>query len=73
MTKNPIAAVVTNASLIILYTVLTSFVFEPWFIGFTIGLWVGIVEMTFLIFLKYYQTYYQVLISPIFIISRLTS
>jgi hypothetical protein len=62
MTKNPIAAVVTNASLIILYTVLTSLVFEPWFIGFTIGLWVGIVEMTFLIFLKYYQTYYQVMI-----------
>jgi hypothetical protein len=54
-----------NMGLIVLYTVLTSFVFKPWWVGFTIGMWVAVIELTIVLFIKYYQTYYQVSCMPI--------
>jgi hypothetical protein len=53
------AAVIVNAALLILYTVLTSVFFEPWYVGFTIGFWIAIIQLTLIIFIKYYQSYYQ--------------
>ncbi|TNV87378.1 hypothetical protein FGO68_gene13525 [Halteria grandinella] len=53
-------AVILNVSLIILYTVLTSIIFKPWWVGFTIGFWIAIAQLTLIIFIKFYQTYYQV-------------
>jgi hypothetical protein len=47
-------AVVFNAALLIAYTIITATVFEPWWIGFTIGCWVAIVQLTIVIFIKYY-------------------
>lgn len=35
-------AVILNGALIILYTILTASVFKPWWVGYTIGIWVGI-------------------------------
>jgi hypothetical protein len=51
-----------NIILIVTYTILTSIVFKPWWIGFTVGMWIAIFELTLIIFIKYYQMYYKVLI-----------
>ena len=53
-------AVVINAALLIAYTIITASVFEPWWIGFTIGFWIAIVQLTIVIFIKYYQSYYHI-------------
>ena len=47
-------AVVINAALLIAYTIITASVFEPWWIGFTIGFWFAIIQLTIVIFIKYY-------------------
>ena len=49
---------VVNAALLLTYTLLTSFIFAPWYVGFTVGIWLGIIELTIIIFIKYYQTFY---------------
>jgi hypothetical protein len=36
-------AAVLNIALLILYTLLTAAIFKPWWIGFTIGLWIAII------------------------------
>ncbi len=51
-------AVVINAALLIAYTIITAFFFEPWWVGFTIGFWIAIVQLTIVIFIKYYQSFY---------------
>jgi heme/copper-type cytochrome/quinol oxidase subunit 4 len=37
----------------------TAFSFKPWYVGFTIGMWIAIIQLTIIIFIKYYQSYYQ--------------
>jgi len=49
---------VANFALLTLYTILTSFVFSPWWVGFTIGMWLIVIELTLFIFIRFYQTYY---------------
>jgi hypothetical protein len=53
-----IDSVVVNAALLLTYSLLTSFIFSPWYVGFTVGVWLGIIELTIIIFIKYYQTFY---------------
>ena len=53
-----IDSVVVNAALLLTYSLLTSFIFAPWYVGFTVGVWLGIIELTIIIFIKYYQTFY---------------
>lgn len=55
---------IANVGLLILYTILTSSIFQPWWVGFTIGFWIAIAQLTFVIFMKFYQTYYQVRVPP---------
>ena len=43
----------------ILYSLVTAFSFKPWYVGFTIGIWLAIIQLTIIIFIKYYQSYYQ--------------
>lgn len=50
--------VAMNIALLVFYTILTSFIFQPWWVGFTIGFWISILQLTFIVFTKYYQTYY---------------
>lgn len=38
---------------------MTAFSFSPWYVGFTIGVWIAIIQLTIIIFIKYYQSYYQ--------------
>ena len=37
---------------------MTAFSFNPWYVGFTIGMWIAIIQLTIIIFIKYYQSYY---------------
>ncbi len=57
---NDVVAVMLNSALLVAYTIITAFAFDPWWVGFTIGFWVAIVQLTLVIFIKYYQSYYQV-------------
>lgn len=45
--------------MILLYTLVTLSIYKPWWVGFSIGFWIGIAQFTVIIFLKYYQSYYQ--------------
>jgi hypothetical protein len=54
-----LVAIILNAALLILYSLVTAFSFNPWYVGFTIGMWIAIVQLTIIIFVKYYQSYYQ--------------
>jgi hypothetical protein len=54
-----VAAIILNSALLILYSLVTAFAFDPWYVGFTIGTWIAIVQLTIIIFVKYYQSYYQ--------------
>jgi sterol desaturase/sphingolipid hydroxylase (fatty acid hydroxylase superfamily) len=60
-----IDAVLINACLLLTYSLLSSFMFSPWYAGFTVGIWIAIVELTIVLLIKYYQTYYQVIIHSI--------
>jgi hypothetical protein len=52
-------AVILNEALLILYSIVTAFYFDPWYVGFTIGVWIAIIQLTIIVFIKYYQSYYQ--------------
>lgn len=54
-----LVSVMVNAGLLILYTIVTCASFEPWWIGFTVGFWVAIGQLTIVVFIKYYHSYYQ--------------
>ena len=58
MYETCIDSMVVNAALLLTYSLLTSFIFAPWYVGFTVGVWLGIIELTIIIFIKYYQTFY---------------
>lgn len=55
-----LVVVIANFVLITLYSILTSLIFDPWWVGYTIGSWIAVIELTIVIFVKYYQTFYQV-------------
>lgn len=49
-----------HAALLLIYALLTSFQFDQWTQGPILTLWWAIFELTIILLLKYYQTYYYV-------------
>ena len=58
--KTTFWSVILNLALLSLYTILTSLIFSPWWVGYTIGSWIMIAQLSLIIFIKYYQMYYNV-------------
>ncbi|CDW72149.1 dek1-calpain-like protein [Stylonychia lemnae] len=48
-----------NIIINIIFMIITSSSYSPKWVGFTIGVWIFIVELAIIIFIKFYQTYYQ--------------
>jgi hypothetical protein len=57
---NCVDSVVVNAAVLLTYSLITSFIFEPSYIGATAGIWVAIFEATLIIMLKFISDKYQV-------------
>lgn len=51
---------VVNAAVLLTYSVITSFIFEPSYLGATAGIWIVIFEATLIIMLKFISDKYQV-------------
>ena len=55
-----IDSVAVNAAVLLTYSVITSFIFAPSYVGSTAGIWIGIFEATLLVMLKFISDKYQV-------------
>ena len=60
MNDNCVDSVVVNAAVLLTYSLITSFIFEPSYMGATAGIWVGIFEATLIIMLKFISDRYKV-------------
>ena len=50
---------VFNIIAVVVFTIVASGSLDPWWIGYTIGSWVAIAELTFFMFVKFYQNYFN--------------
>jgi hypothetical protein len=48
-----------NIVCVVVYTVVASKSVDPWWVGYTVGSWVAIIELTFFMFVKFYQNYFN--------------
>ncbi len=55
-----LGAVLLNIAFLLLYNILTSLILTFWWVGYTIGSWIMIAQLTLIILIKYYQMYYKV-------------
>ena len=46
-------AVVVNAATLFLFSVVSSIIFAPWWVGCIVGIWIGIIELTIIMFIKF--------------------
>ena len=42
------------------YTIITARIYKPWIVGYTIGSWIAISQLTLLMLIKFYQNYFNV-------------
>jgi hypothetical protein len=52
--KSMVIALLANVITIIIYVILTAALFTPGYVGYTIGTWLLIAELSFIVFTKYY-------------------